>query len=170
MTELTPQKQFDNIVNTYLENLNSSTDKTPEFEIRFGTKGYRKISKNNFDDVVQRLKSYGMNMISNSAPSLKMKSEYINKETGRTQQSNVRVEINGLHQIQEYCKLNTIDTDRIHPTFVQKSAVFINDKKLYPVDINDYNLRADFQTEKSITSHSSFAQNILVLAYLIFEF
>ena len=64
MTELTPQKQFDNIVNTYLENLNSSTDKTPEFEIRFGTKGYRKISKNNFDDVVQRLKSYGMNMIS----------------------------------------------------------------------------------------------------------
>lgn len=160
MTELTPQQQFDNIVSTYLENINTLTDKTPEFEIRFGTKGYRKISKNNFDDVVQRLKSFGMVMISNNAPSLKMKSEYTNKETGETKQSNVRVEINGLHQIQEYCKLNTIDTDRIYPTFVQKSAVFINDKKIRPVDINDYNLRADFQTEKSISSNSSFAQNI----------
>ena len=89
MTELTPQQQFDNIVSTYLENINTLTDKTPEFEIRFGTKGYRKISKNNFDDVVQRLKSFGMVMISNSAPSLKMKSEYTNKETGETKQSNV---------------------------------------------------------------------------------
>ncbi len=159
MSQLTPQQQFDNIVNIYLENINTLADKIPEFEIRFGTKGYNKISKNQFDNVVQRLKSNNMEITSNNVPTLKMKSEFTDKG-GETRQSNVRVEIEGINAIQTYCKSNTINTDKIISNYIQKSTTIINGKPIYPVDINEYNLRASFQTEKNISSNSSFAQNI----------
>ena len=57
MPELTSQQQFDNIVNKYLENVATVSDGNPEFEIRFGTKGVKAISKIDFDNVIQKLKS-----------------------------------------------------------------------------------------------------------------
>ena len=45
MTELTPQKQFDNIVNTYLENLNSSTDKHQNSKFVLEQKDIEKYQK-----------------------------------------------------------------------------------------------------------------------------
>ena len=46
MPELNSQQQFDNIVNKYLENVVRLSDGVPEFEIRFGTRGIKRISKN----------------------------------------------------------------------------------------------------------------------------
>tara|TARA_B100001059_G_scaffold7123_1_gene5927 strand:- start:609 stop:4085 length:3477 start_codon:yes stop_codon:yes gene_type:complete len=181
MTELTPQQRFDELISKYLEHTNllehqdkdedenveyeekifkkGKNNESPEFEIRFGTKGYKKISRNDFDNVVQKLKSYNMTMISNNIPTLKINHEYIDKN-GITKQSNIRVEIEGIHAIQQYCKLDTINTNKISTNFVQKYNPIIDDERIRPVDINHYNLRADFKVEKIIDPNSSIVENL----------
>ena len=79
---------------------------------------------------------------------------------GKTKQSNIRVEIEGIHAIQQYCKLDTINTNKISPNFVQKYNPIMNDERIKPVDINHYNLRAGLQIEKIIDSNSSIGENL----------
>ena len=146
MPELNSQQQFDNIVNKYLENVARLSDGVPEFEIRFGTRGIRPISKIDFDNVIQKLKSSGFELTDVNAYTLKMQSEFLDKKTGQTKQSNVRVELNGIHQIQQYCETNSLD--KTFPTFTQKQYAKVDGNPVYPVDIDDFNLRASFQTEK----------------------
>ena len=57
MPELNSQEQFNNIINKYLENLHNRTDGDPELEAKFGTRGKKAISKIDFDNVIQKLKS-----------------------------------------------------------------------------------------------------------------
>jgi len=159
MPELNSQQQFDTIVNKYLENVAKVGDGVPEFEIRFGTRGIKPISKIDFDNVIQKLKSSGFEMLDVNAYSLKMKSEYLNKKTGQTKESNVRVELNGIQQIQKYCETNTLKN--LMPTFTQKNYAMVDSKPVFPVDIDDFNLRASFQTEKNVSSYGAFAENIV---------
>ena len=159
MPELNSQQQFDNIVNKYLENVARLSDGVPEFEIRFGTRGIRPISKIDFDNVIQKLKSSGFELLDINAYTLKMQSEFLDKKTGRTKESNVRVELNGLHQIQQYCETNSLD--KTFPTFTQKQYAKVDGNPVYPVDIDDFNLRASFQTEKNVPSHGAFAESIM---------
>ncbi len=159
MAGLNPQQQFDNITNKYLENVAKLGDGIPEFEIRFGTRGIKSISKIDFDNVIQKLKSSGFELLNVNAYTLKMQSEFLDKKTGQTKQSNVRVEINGIQQIQQYCETNSLQN--IQAEYRQKRYAVIDDKPVYPVDIDDFNLRASYQTEKYIQPHSSFAENII---------
>ena len=159
MPELNSQEQFNNIVNKYLENVTKYDDGTPEFEIRFGTKGVKTISKIDFDNVIQKLKSSGFSLLSNDDYSLKIQSEFLDKKTGQTKPSSIRVEVNGLHNVQKYCETNSLKN--VAPSFTQKKYANINNSPVYPVDINDYNLRASFQTEKKISSYGNLAENII---------
>ena len=86
MPELNSQQQFDNIVNKYLENVVRLSDGVPEFEIRFGTRGIKRISKIDFDNVIQKLKSSGFELMDVNAYTLKMQSEFLDKKTGRTKE------------------------------------------------------------------------------------
>jgi len=165
MTGINSQQQFDNIINKYLENSTNLNDATPEFEIRFGTlnepgiKNNKDISKIKFDNVIQKLKSSGFELLNVNNYTLKIQSEFLSKKTGKITESNVRVEIEGLHSIQQYCKTNSLQN--IPAIYTQKNKAFINDSPVWPVDIYDYNLRASFQTEKSLSQHSPFVQNII---------
>merc|ERR1712046_87928 len=84
----------------YLENKLSTLDGQSEFEIRFGTKGIKKISKIDYDNVIKKLLSIGFVITTNNEYTLKMASEFI---------SNIRVEVSGLHNIQKYCETNLLD-------------------------------------------------------------
>jgi hypothetical protein len=159
MSELNSQQQFDNIVNKYLENVSRLGDGVPEFEIRFGTRGIKPISKIDFDNVIQKLKSSGFELLDVNTYTLKMQSEFLDKKTGRTKESNVRVELNGIHQIQQYCETNSLD--KTFPTFTQKQYAIVDGNPVYPVNIDDFNLRASFQTEKRIPPHGAFADSII---------
>lgn len=159
MPELNSQQQFDNIVNKYLESVARIGDGVPEFEIRFGTRGIKPISKIDFDNVIQKLKSSGFELLNVNAYSLKMQSDYLDKKTGKTKQSTVRVELNGIHQIQQYCQSNSLQ--KLAVDFTQKNYAIVGDNPIYPVDIDDFNLRASFQTEKKIPSHGAFAESII---------
>jgi len=159
MPELTSQQQFDNIVNKYLENVARVSDGVPEFEIRFGTKGIKPISKIDFDNVIQKLKSSGFELLNVNAYTLKMNSEHVNKNTGRTEETKLRVELNGIHEIQQYCQTNSLKN--LHPEFTHKDRAFIDNKPVFPVNIDDFNLRASFQTEKKIGAYGAFAESII---------
>ena len=61
MTERTQsQKKLDELLNLYLENIKgrNSSDGSLELEVRFGTKGFRKLSYIDYTNVVKILKSF----------------------------------------------------------------------------------------------------------------
>jgi len=157
MPEFNPQQQFDNITNKYLENVAKLGEGVPEFEIRFGTRGIKSISRIDFDNVIQKLKSSGFQLLNVNAYTLKIQSEFLDKK-GQTRESNVRVEINGIHQIQQYCESNSLENLQVE--YTQKKDAVVDGQRLYAVNIDDFNLRAAYQTETKIQSHSSFAENI----------
>ena len=159
MSESNSQSLMDNIVKIYLENVTNNIDGDLELEVRFGTKGIKKISKIDFDNAYQKLLSSGFNVKSSDNYSLKMKSEFIDKKTGQTKLSNVRVEVPGMNFITQYCKTDSLAN--IPALFVQKKSFFQNDKPVYPVDINDFNFRISLAQEKTISPSSSFANNII---------
>lgn len=158
MSEVSSQEQFNNILKKYLENITNISNEVSEFEIRFGTKGIKQISQIDFNNVIKVLKSRGFEIQNLNAYSLKMQSEYLDKKTGKDKLSNVRVQLDGIHEIQKYCNTNSIS--ELNPTFTEKKYAISNDTPVYPVDVNAYNLRASYQTEKKIASYSAFAEKI----------
>ena len=141
MSKLNSQQQFDNIINKYLENVtNIAMGGTSELEIRFGTRGINPISKIDFDNVIQKLKSCGFYMINTNDYSLKIQNEFIDKQSGRTQESNIRVEINGIHNIQKYCNTNSLTIHDINPHFTQQQKAIVDNNKIYPVNIDEENM------------------------------
>jgi hypothetical protein len=161
MSGLNSQQQFDNIISKYLDNVtNTGLGGTSELEVRFGTRGVNPISKIDFDNVIQKLKSVGFHMETMNDYSLKIQSEFIDKKTGMTKQSNVRVEINGIHNIQKYCATNSLTISEINPLFTQKQYAYIDNAPTYPVNLDEYNMRVSYQTEKNVKPYSPFAENI----------
>ena len=70
---------------------------------------------------------------SEGAYSLHIQSEYVDATSGRTKQSNIRTELNGLEQIQAYCKNNTLDESLLDDSnkvlrFIQKSYAKVENK------------------------------------------
>ena len=153
-----PQKQFDNIIQVYLDNVTKTIDGESELEIRFGTRGIKPINKMDYDNIIQKLMASNFEMINSNAYSLKMQSEFVDKNTGKTRPSNVRVEINGQHDIQKYCNTNHLKD--MTASFIQKKPVSVNGVRVFPVNVDDFNFRVSYQTEKSIASYSPFAENI----------
>ena len=157
MPELNSQEQFNNIINKYLENVTNISDGIPELEARFGTRGKKAISKIDFDNVIKKLKSSGFVMGTNQH-TLKIQPEFIDKESGKVKESYIRVEINSIYDIQKYCNTNSLK--EVRAVFNQKKNVFINDNRVFPVNVDDYNFRISFQKENIIGSSSSFANSI----------
>ena len=164
MPELNSQQQFNNIINKYLENVTNTSDGDPELEVRFGTKSRGKniihkkpISKIDFDNVIKKLKSSGFQMSTNEH-TLKITPQFLDKKKGVDSDGNVRVEVNGLRNIQQYC--NTDSLDGLHPMFNQKRNGGSRDDPIWPVDVDDYNFRVSFQKENIIRESSPFAKTI----------
>ena len=56
-----PQQMFDNLVMSYFKSdpYIKSGNKSPELEVRFGTRKVKHLTKNDFDNVIKKLKSDG---------------------------------------------------------------------------------------------------------------
>ena len=110
-----PQKQLKHIINHYFSEgknneSNEKKNKIPEIEVRFGTKGIKPISKIDFDNVVKKLRSLDFGVVSSDIYTLKIGSEFLDANSGRYRDSNVRVEIEGLGAIQQYCQTNDLES------------------------------------------------------------
>jgi hypothetical protein len=155
----TPQKQFDKIVrkfysvNPYVFSIRSVN----ELEVKFGTKGIKPLTRNDYDSVIKKLKSLGF-VTSNTVGEyyLRINCEFLDPQTGKFKLSDIRTEISGLHNIQEYCKNN--DIKEIYAknfttvNFVNKRLAVIDKERVFPVDMNDFNFRVTFNTEEDVKS------------------
>jgi hypothetical protein len=114
----------------------------PEFEIRFGTKKIKNINKVDFYNVIKSLLNYDFKLINEN---------YFLKIMNASNLSNIRTQINGLPNIQSYCKLNNLSgiLDENNIKFVEKEYFKNNDTQLFPLDFDDYNFRVCYQTEQN---------------------
>ena len=155
-----PQERIDNLIKRfYSVNPFINADGTNhELEVRFGTKGIKPLTRNDYDNVIKKLKSFGFNLTGETSglSSLRINCEFLDSITGKFKMSDIRTEINGIHNIQSYCKNNDAKTIyKENPTsiqFVNKKKGFINKEKIFPVDVDDFNFRVSYQTEITVKS------------------
>jgi hypothetical protein len=98
-----------------------------ELEAKFGTRGIKPLTKLDYDNVVKKLLSSGWYPLqTNGEYLLRIQPEFLDVRTGQFKTNGdferFRIEINGINNIQDYCKTNSIK--------------FINDKSSNCVKIN----------------------------------
>lgn len=91
----------------YYEKFVTSRKNNLELEVRFGTKGKR-ITKIDFDNVIQKLLSAGFEIEDPALYLLRVQTEYYDKITGKIKTSNIRTEIDSFYGVQNYCRSNDL--------------------------------------------------------------
>lgn len=135
--------KFQKYIETYLSTYTRFSENVyPEFEIRFGTKKIKNINKVDFYNVIKSLLNYDFKLINEN---------YFLKIMNASNLSNIRTQINGLPNIQSYCKLNNLSgiLDENNIKFVEKEYFKNNDTQLFPLDFDEYNFRVCYQTEQN---------------------
>lgn len=158
--KIPPPEQFNRLVKMFYD---QGLFRTPsslvnnELEVRFGTKDIKRLTKNDYDNVVKTLKSFGfISANPGGVPSLRIKNEFLDSTTGRFKMSDIRTQIDGLIGIENYCKSNDIRS--VYKSlassveFLNKKPFInpVNKKMTRPVDINDFNLRVSLQSEERV--------------------
>ena len=144
--------KLDTIVKTYLDEIlkaesESSLRPEPELEVRFGTmRQSAPLTKDNVTNVIKKLKSLQFQQ-STEEYSLRI---FLND-------SDVRVQIDGFSNIQNFCIDNSIiDKNAImvikrnmeHKVIREDGSEFVSDVR--PVDNTDFDFRVSLQTEREI--------------------
>ena len=149
-------KLFQDMVNIYLSNISNK-----ELEVRFGTKG-NYITKIDYNNVIKKLNNLGFQCLSSEGENfLRIQNEYLS--THGIVVSKVRTEIKGITGIQEYCRHNDINKMLSHYpniSFYQKKEVINEEKRVLPVDFDDYNFRVSLQSEDYLNKKGGFVQRI----------
>jgi hypothetical protein len=133
--------------------------KNYELEVKFGTKGIKYLTKNDYDNVVKFLSSFGFTTTNPTGlSSLRINCQFVDSSTGKFKTSDVRTEINGLNNIEDYCKNNDIKniykSQPLSIKFNNKKPYFTEDRKIIrPVDFDDFNFRVSLQTEEDINTN-----------------
>lgn len=148
----TPNELLLEYINIYLAPKNRDY-RGDELEVKFGTKFYNQITKTDFDNIIQKLKSLGFEQIKEEYY-LNINTEFVDERTGKMRDSNIRVTINGVSNIQKYCKENMIYEDKLEGiTFMQKfrKKNGSNGEVLFPVDFHNFHFRVNYKTERDLT-------------------
>jgi hypothetical protein len=163
-----PQEQLFVISEKLLSLSSSQTNQSYEMEAKFGTRGIKQISKIDYDNVIKKLKSLGFRSGNESGDyCLKIQPETIYR--GQLSVAGnfdlFRVEINGLLNIQEYCKTNNLKTlnekSSGSVTILQKYDVrenpsdIENSPIIHSADFDDFNFRVTLKTEKTMFKNNS---------------
>ena len=145
--------KFDTIVKTYLDEITKATKSEsslslePELEVRFGTmRQSAPLTKDNVTNVIKKLKSLQFQQ-SSEEYSLRI---FLND-------SDVRVQIDGFSNIQNFCIDNSIADKNAamvikrnmeHKVIREDGSEFTSDVR--PVDNTDFDFRVSLQTEREI--------------------
>jgi hypothetical protein len=150
------QQKLDDLIRLYYksEGYLSTPPKNHELEVRFGTKGKKPLNKNDYENVIKKIKSFGFtSQNENGIYSLRITNDFLSKR-GTYQQSQVRTQVDSLDAIQKYCKTNEIAElannrgTSIH--FVKKQSIIVDNNKVLPVDFDDFNFRISYQIEEDV--------------------
>ena len=112
-----------------------------ELEVKFGTKQIKRITKLDYNNVINKLKSCGY-----SSPN--MEGDYTLKIfLNDKQYKNIRIEIAGFKNIHQYCKINKLEVIS-GVTFIRKeNALDEKNNSISPIDKDAFNLRYTYKTE-----------------------
>ena len=146
--------KFLKYIETYLSSYTRfSENVVPEFEIRFGTKKIKNINKVDYYNVIKSLLNYDFKLFNEN---------YFLKIMNASNLSNIRTQINGLPNIQSYCKLNNLSgiLDDNNIKFVEKEYFKTSDAQLFPLDFDDYNFRVCYQTEQNYSRNHSAVEEL----------
>ena len=158
--KLTPKEardKFDKIVQTYYDKQPhiSVRHEYPELEAKFGTRGVKRITKIDYDNVIRKLVSLGFVADTNNGTHLlRMENQYLDPASGRFKMSNVRVEIDGIFSIHKYCETNLIQS-------VSTVAKLNVKEPVDSVDFDDYNFRLTYNIEKNVGKNGKMGVDIL---------
>jgi len=157
-----PKEQLIKLCNKFLITSSSKYSEL-ELEAKFGTKGIKHISRQDFDNVAKKLLSLGF-ISTTDQYSLKIQPEFIDVRTGRfktTDIENFRVEIKGITTIQEYCKNNVLP-EKAH--IMRKAAVKLSEQSedIYgPANFDDFNFRVSLKSEETISKTSKIGKELI---------
>lgn len=161
MTE--QQKVLKELVDFYYDNFkNLEKNKNMELECRFGTKkdSSLKIMKLDFDNVINKLSSLGFKP--ENSPNISLK---INSPNVPRIMKNIRVEINGIDNIQKYCRTNSIVDEngdlKNNIIFVNKNILKKNNKD-YRVDYDNFNCRVDLSEEVTLDVNNEMVRDLII--------
>jgi hypothetical protein len=147
-------KKFIKYIETYLSSYTRFSENVyPELEIRFGTKKIKNINKVDFYNVIKSLLNYDFKLINEN---------YFLKIMNASNLSNIRTQIDGLPNIQSYCKLNNLSgiLDENNIKFVEKEYFKNNDTQLFPLDFDDYNFRVCYQIEHNYSRNHNAVEEL----------
>jgi len=158
-----PHELFDRMVEHYLGGVLQTDGGTLELEVRFGTRNLKHVAsttKIDFDNVIKSLLSSGFVMEKTDECTLKINSEIQDPHTGKPNMSDIRTEIRGLHNVQLYCRTNSLD--KVMPVFVQKTGCENSSGEIIPpLNFDDFNFRLSLQKEKQFAESSSSAKTVV---------
>ena len=148
-----PLQLFDKMIKLYYDS-KPYENKIAELEVRFGTKGIKPLNKNDYDNVIKKLKSSGFQCDNvNGEYSLRIQSLFLDKN-GMFGESAIRTEIYGLNKIQAYCKNDSLTEVRKNGfnslRFTKKGSVYKDNKRVLPVNFDDFNYRISLQNEEKV--------------------
>ena len=158
--EINPKEQL-NVISQFLLNNPNSKYNQYEMEAKFGTRGIKQITKLDYDYVVKKLKSLGFYSTNElGSYSLKIQPEFLDVKTGEFKTSGdfdrFRIEIEGLNNIQEYCKTNNLkiinDKSPYNVKILRKMDVKKdNDTFIQSANFDDFNFRVTLKNEETIS-------------------
>ncbi len=162
--QLTPRKQLEKYIEIYLTNEINQQYNPDELEIRFGTNYKNKITKIQFNNVIRKLRSLDWKAKSDNGDyHLNIQSFYLNENLGKYVQSNVRVEIWNLPNIQHYCESNDLKSvlQKGGVNFVTKTRKKHAQGVLAPVDFKSFEFRANYKVEKVLKPEYELVQKLI---------
>ena len=142
-----------------------------EMEVKFGTRGIKRITKTDYDNVIKKISSMGFTTNQPEGNyTLKIQAEFLDLKSGMYKISNdfdrFRVEINEITNIQEFCKNGNIQKlfnskSGTIISIMKKTDVFENDEPVQSADFNDFNFRVTYKNEESISANSKIGKELL---------
>ena len=157
-----PNEKLNILLKTYMDSKSTLGDNnTPEIEVKFGTKGVKTINKSNFNNVTKSLLNFGFSLTSEEQYLLRTSLEFNDKKLEQ-EYKNLRFEIVGIENIQNYCITNQVP-EQIgeNHKFMEKQLYSYGGTTYYPVDFDDYNFRVTYNIEKDINTTSEGIQKII---------
>jgi hypothetical protein len=161
MSKNAKSKSLEYLVSEYIKYNTDNPNKIKECEIRFGTKDLITISKYDFDNVISKLLNYGFTTGNNNGESLLR----IALDKSDKSIENVRLELQGEHVIQDFCRNENL------LNILEKQGEYVKITKKYypkkegliykPYDNHDFGFRLSFQLEEAIVEDNIEIRNRL---------
>jgi len=141
--------KMEQLVKQYLEKMHTFPENVvAELEVKFGTRSAKPITKISFGNVIKSLQNFGFKCEAEEQYMLRIMME--NTDEVKTQKiSNIRTEINGFSNIQNYCVTNNLPEQLDDNYSFTNKQLFTNaGATYYPVNFDDFNFRMTFNTEE----------------------